>query len=72
MPDDTDDYEDFGNGLDGLDDPDAEGIDEDPPSYHSGRVRIIGAEPAGDTVRDVTGPVVESTRASLSSGNRRG
>jgi CDP-diglyceride synthetase len=59
MPDDTDDYEDFSNGLDGLDDPDAEGIDEDPPSYHSGRVRIIGAEPAGDTVRDVTGPVVD-------------
>jgi CDP-diglyceride synthetase len=34
-------------------------VDEDPPSYHSGRVRIIGAEPAGDTVREVTGPVVE-------------
>ena len=34
-------------------------IDEDPPSYHSGRVRIIGAEPAGDTVREVTGPVVD-------------
>ena len=68
MPDDTDDFEDFTIGLhardeeDGLDDaagPDAEGIDEDPPSYHSGRVRIIGAEPAGDTVREVTGPVVD-------------
>jgi CDP-diglyceride synthetase len=59
MPDDTDNFEDFGNGLDGRDDPDAEGIEEDPPSYHSGRVRIIGAEPAGDTVRDVTGPVVD-------------
>jgi phosphatidate cytidylyltransferase len=35
------------------------GIDEDPPSYHSGRVRIIGAEPAGNSVREVTGPVVE-------------
>ena len=32
-------------------------LDEDPPTYHSGRVRIIGAEPAGDTVREVTGPV---------------
>src|SRR6202034_3126943 len=37
----------------------AEEIDEAPPSYHSGRVRIIGAEPAGDTVREVTGPVAE-------------
>ena len=48
-------------GLDGLDEPPdrPEGIDEDPPSYHSGRVRIIGAEPAGDTVREVTGPVVD-------------
>ncbi len=59
MPDDTDDYGDFENGLDGTADPGAEGIDEDPPSYHSGRVRIIGAEPAGDTVREVTGPVVD-------------
>jgi len=32
---------------------------EEPPSYHSGRVRIIGAEPAGDTIREVTGPVVD-------------
>ena len=46
-------------GLDDAAGPDAEGIDEDPPSYHSGRVRIIGAEPAGDTVREVTGPVVD-------------
>ena len=59
MPDDTDDYGDSDNGLDGTADPGAEGIDEDPPSYHSGRVRIIGAEPAGDTVREVTGPVVD-------------
>ena len=36
-----------------------ESLDEDPPSYHSGRVRIIGAEPAGDTVREVTGPVAD-------------
>ncbi len=35
------------------------GVDEEPPSYRSGRVRIIGAEPAGDAVREVTGPVVE-------------
>jgi CDP-diglyceride synthetase len=34
-------------------------IDEDPPIYRSGRVRIIGAEPAGDFIREVTGPVVE-------------
>jgi CDP-diglyceride synthetase len=34
-------------------------IDEDPPIYRSGRVRIIGAEPAGDAIREVTGPVVE-------------
>jgi CDP-diglyceride synthetase len=34
-------------------------VEEEPPSYRSGRVRIIGAEPAGDTVREVTGPVVE-------------
>src|ERR1700722_16962150 len=59
MPDDTDDYEPFDNGLDSTADTGAEGIDEDPPSYHSGRVRIIGAEPAGDTVREVTGPVVD-------------
>jgi CDP-diglyceride synthetase len=34
-------------------------VDEDPPSYRSGRVRIIGAEPAGNAVHEVTGPVVE-------------
>jgi len=64
MPDDTDDFEDFSTvlGHERLDDdagPGEEGVEEDPPSYHSGRVRIIGAEPAGDTVREVTGPVVE-------------
>ena len=67
MPDDTDDFEDFadlfgkeeGAGLDDDAGPGAEAIDDDPPSYHSGRVRIIGAEPAGDTVREVTGPVVD-------------
>jgi len=67
MPDDTDDFEDFaelfekdeGAGLDDAAGPGAEAIDDDPPSYHSGRVRIIGAEPAGDTVREVTGPVVD-------------
>jgi CDP-diglyceride synthetase len=35
------------------------GVEEDPPSYRSGRVRIIGAEPAGNAVHEVTGPVVE-------------
>jgi CDP-diglyceride synthetase len=59
MPDDTDDYGNFDNGLDGTADTGAEDINEDPPSYHSGRVRIIGAEPAGDSVREVTGPVVD-------------
>jgi hypothetical protein len=34
-------------------------IDEDPPIYRSGRVRIIGAEPAGDFIHEATGPVVE-------------
>ena len=32
---------------------------EELPTYHSGRVRIIGAEPAGDAIREVTGPVVD-------------
>ena len=49
----------FSSDLDDDAGTDTEGIEEDPPSYHSGRVRIIGAEPAGDTVREVTGPVVE-------------
>jgi CDP-diglyceride synthetase len=36
-----------------------EGLEGERPTYRSGRVRIIGAEPAGDAVREVTGPVVE-------------
>ncbi len=32
-------------GLGDVADHGNEAIDEDPPSYHSGRVRIIGAEP---------------------------
>ncbi len=62
MPDDTNDDQELQSFLPGLGDPEGEqsaGSDEDPPSYHSGRVRIIGAEPAGDSVRDATGPVVE-------------
>jgi phosphatidate cytidylyltransferase len=61
MPDDTEDFGTFGEsdqedaGRAGAEDP---GLD-DVPTYHSGRVRIIGAEPAGDTVREVTGPVLE-------------
>jgi phosphatidate cytidylyltransferase len=35
------------------------GVEDDPPSYRSGRVRIIGAEPAGHAVHEVTGPVTE-------------
>ena len=34
-------------------------VEVEPPSYRSGRVRIIGAEPAGNAVHEVTGPVVE-------------
>ena len=70
----TEDYDDFSTGFGGLtglggrgdeaDEVDGAGlgpetVEEDPPTYHSGRVRIIGAEPAGDTVREVTGPVAE-------------
>ncbi|HVB92003.1 MAG TPA: phosphatidate cytidylyltransferase [Acidimicrobiales bacterium] len=51
MTDFTDDDRAEGEGV--------EGTQEDPPTYRSGRVRIIGAEPAGDSVREVTGPVVE-------------
>jgi len=35
------------------------GFEAEPASYRSGRVRIIGAEPAGNAVHEVTGPVVE-------------
>ena len=59
MADGTDDDDEFDTGLEGVGDHGTEGVYEDPPSYHSGRVRIIGAEPAGDAVREVTGPVVE-------------
>ena len=59
MSDGTDDYEDGNSAPTGSGNTGAEGIDEDPPSYRSGRVRIIGAEPAGDTVRGVTGPVAD-------------
>src|ERR1700685_4792909 len=62
MPDDTNDFDDLDAFL-GLGNPEpeneAEATEEKPPSSHSGRVRIIGAEPAGDSMRDATGPVVE-------------
>ena len=63
MPDDTtNDFDDLDAFL-GLGssetEGESEGVEEEPSSYHSGRVRIIGAEPAGDSVRDATGPVVE-------------
>ncbi len=63
MSDGTDDFNEFSefdefeSTLAGLGDPARDQDVEDPPSYHSGRVRIIGAEPAGDTVREATGPV---------------
>jgi CDP-diglyceride synthetase len=59
MPDDTEDFGTFGEGEPGERGSDDPGLEEDVPTYHSGRVRIIGAEPAGDSVREVTGPVVE-------------
>jgi CDP-diglyceride synthetase len=37
---------------------DFDGVDEDPPIYRSGAVRIIGAEPAGDAVPDDLGPLI--------------
>ena len=59
MSDGTDNYDDVNSPPTAHGDPGTEGIEEDTPSYHSGRVRIIGAEPAGDTVREVTGPVAD-------------
>ena len=55
MADYTDGTDDDGDVKDGG----PAGVDEDLPSYRSGRVRIIGAEPAGNAVHEVTGPVVE-------------
>jgi CDP-diglyceride synthetase len=58
MADDTDGYEDEGyTGTGDVSGSDT--LDEEPPTYHSGRVRIIGAEPAGDAARDPSGPVLE-------------
>ncbi|HTU40037.1 MAG TPA: hypothetical protein VMF35_18725, partial [Acidimicrobiales bacterium] len=58
MSDDTrDDYDEFETGFTGFGDAESEDAEEEPTTYHSGRVRIIGAEPAGDTIREVTGPV---------------
>ena len=60
MADDTDGYDDYEGGVTGTGDVPGRGtVDEEPSTYHSGRVRIIGAEPAGDTVRDPSGPVLE-------------
>jgi phosphatidate cytidylyltransferase len=47
------------SGVSGAGTPEVPALDEDPPSYRSGRVRIIGAEPAGNAIHEVTGPVVE-------------
>ncbi|HUC04036.1 MAG TPA: hypothetical protein VL961_01475, partial [Acidimicrobiales bacterium] len=58
--DDFDDDLDLDLDLDDLGDRWSSRLDEDPPIYRSGRVRIIGAEPAGNVVRDVTGPVVDN------------
>ncbi len=46
-------------GTRGTGDEDSAPAEEEPPSYRSGRVRIIGAEPVGNTTREVTGPVTE-------------
>src|SRR5579872_4613666 len=66
MADGTDDHDEFDSTFGGLFDSETDSKDadvgteaEEPVSYHSGRVRIIGAEPAGDSVREVTGPVEE-------------
>ena len=58
--DDHNDHDEFSPSFGGFSDSDKDEQDaEEPTSYHSGRVRIIGAEPAGDSVREVTGPVEE-------------
>jgi CDP-diglyceride synthetase len=61
MADDTDGYDDYeGGAFTGTGEAPGNGtVDEEPPTYHSGRVRIIGAEPAGDAARDPSGPVLE-------------
>jgi CDP-diglyceride synthetase len=59
MADDFDEFNDMDDDLGRSAGPGTEEVHEDPPSYRSGRVRIIGAEPAGDAVHEVTGPVVE-------------
>jgi phosphatidate cytidylyltransferase len=60
MTDGTDDHDEYTPGFGGFSDSESnEQEAEEPTSYHSGRVRIIGAEPAGDSVREVTGPVEE-------------
>jgi CDP-diglyceride synthetase len=48
----------FGHQAD--EDPGDGRVEEEPPIYRSGQVRIIGAEPAGDAVHEATGPVLES------------
>jgi CDP-diglyceride synthetase len=72
MPDDTDQFDsdqpdESGQSIGGFESYEEsppvtvppESVEEEVPTYHSGRVRIIGAEPAGDTVPEATGPVVE-------------
>jgi CDP-diglyceride synthetase len=60
MTDGTDDHDEYTPSFGGNSDSESNEADaEEPTSYHSGRVRIIGAEPAGDSVREVTGPVEE-------------
>ncbi|HEX4176481.1 MAG TPA: phosphatidate cytidylyltransferase [Acidimicrobiales bacterium] len=60
MTDGTDDHDESTPSFGGFSDSEnSEQDEEEPTSYHSGRVRIIGAEPAGDSVREVTGPVEE-------------
>ncbi|HEV3352843.1 MAG TPA: phosphatidate cytidylyltransferase [Acidimicrobiales bacterium] len=57
----TDDHDESTPAFGGFSDSDnTEQDPEEPSSYHSGRVRIIGAEPAGDSVPEVTGPVEDS------------
>jgi CDP-diglyceride synthetase len=55
----TDDFDEFGTGFGGFREPAPDEVEEDVVTYQSGRVRIIGAEPAGDAVHEATGPVDE-------------
>ena len=74
MPDDTNDYDDLDAFL-GLGDPEPESepevAAEEPSSYHSGRVRIIGAEPPATACVTPPVPSSKSSRTSRTGTTRR-